>query len=95
MIIEDSHARNCAAELQNSSGTAFELSSFVKQGPGLSVITDTTKEEIENLNSEDIVVLWAGDNDVSKSSSKETVKYICNFVEKRRKTNIVIVNVPH
>jgi hypothetical protein len=26
MIIEDSHARNCAAKLQNSSGVAFELS---------------------------------------------------------------------
>jgi hypothetical protein len=35
------------------------------------------------------------DDDVSKNNSKETMKHICNFVEKRRKTNIVIVNVPH
>jgi hypothetical protein len=94
MVIEDSHARNCAAELQNSLGVAFELSSFVKPGAGLSVITDTAKEETENVNNED-VVLWAGDNDVSKNNSKDTMKHICNFVEKRRKTNIVIVNISH
>jgi hypothetical protein len=76
--------RNRAAELQNSLGVACELSSFVKPGAGLSVITDTA-EEIENLNNED-VVLWAGDNDVSKNNSKETMKHICNFVERRRKT---------
>jgi hypothetical protein len=29
MIIED-HARNCAAELQNSLGVTFEVSGFVK-----------------------------------------------------------------
>ena len=95
MIIEDSHARSCAAELQNSLGVASELPGFVKPGAGLSVITDTAKEEIENLNNEDVVVLWVGDNDVSKNNSKETMKHICNFVEKRRKTNIVLVNVPH
>jgi hypothetical protein len=31
MVIEDIHARNYAAELQNSLGIAFELPSFVKQ----------------------------------------------------------------
>jgi hypothetical protein len=41
------------------------------------------------------VVLWTGDQDVSKNNSKETMKHICNFVERRRKTNIVIVNVLH
>ena len=76
MIIEDSHARNCAAELQNSSVVAFELWGFVKPCAGLSVITDTAKEEIENLHNEDVVVLWAGNNDIRKNNSKETMKHI-------------------
>lgn len=94
MITEDCPARNCVAELQNSLGVACELSSIVKPGVGLSVITDTA-EETENLNSEDVVVLWAGDNDVSKNNTKETMKHICNFAERRRKINIVKVNVLH
>lgn len=70
MIIED-HARNCPAELQNSLVAPFETSGFVKPGTGLSVNTDTAKGEIENLNSEDVVVLWVGGNDVSKNNSNK------------------------
>jgi hypothetical protein len=86
MIIED----NRAAELQNI--LACELTSFVKPRAGLSAITDTA-EENENLNNVDVVALWAGDNDVSKNNSKEAMKHICNFLERRRKANVVIVNI--
>jgi len=42
MIIGDSHARNCAAEWHNKLGVTFEVSSFVKPGTGMSVITGTS-----------------------------------------------------
>ena len=70
MIIEH-HARNCPAELQNSLCVTFEISGFVKPGAGLSVNTDAAKGEIEILNSEDVVVLWVGGNDVSKNNSNK------------------------
>lgn len=41
MIIGDCHARNCAAELHNKLGVTFEVSSFVKPGAGMNVITGT------------------------------------------------------
>ena len=42
MIIEETQARYCASELQNS--LACELSSFVKPSAGPSVITGTAEE---------------------------------------------------
>jgi hypothetical protein len=94
-ILGDSHARNCATELQNNLCVTFEVSTFVKPVVRMSVIMDTVKEEIENLNNEDVVVVAGGANDTSKSNSKEAVKHICNCVEKRRNTNTVIANIPH
>jgi len=56
VIIGDSHARNCVAELQHSLGTIVAASSFLKPGTGMSAITDTVEEEIK-LKSD---VVWGG-----------------------------------
>ena len=65
VIIGDSHARNCAAELQHNLGTKFAISSYVKPGAGMSVITHTVKEETGKLKSNDVVVVW-GVTDIGK-----------------------------
>jgi hypothetical protein len=56
VIVGDSHVMNCVAKLQYSLGTIFAISSFVKPGAGMSVITDTVEEEIIKLKSDDVVV---------------------------------------
>jgi hypothetical protein len=95
MILGDSHARNYATELQNNLCVTFEVSTFVKPVVGMSVITDTVKKEIENLNNEDVLVVGGGASDTSKNDFKGAMKHICNCVEKRKKTNILIANIPH
>jgi hypothetical protein len=94
-ITGDSHVKTCATELQHNLGINSEVSSFVKSGAGMSVITNTAKEEINNLKSEEVVVVWGGSNDINRDNAKEALKYIGNFVEDRRKVNIVIMNAPH
>jgi hypothetical protein len=89
MILANSHAKNCATELQNNLFITFDIP-IVR----MSVITYTVKEETVNLNNEDVVVGGEA-NDISRNNSKEVVKHICNCVEKRRKTNIVTANIPH
>ena len=74
VIIGDSHARNCAAELQHNLGTKFAVSSYVKPGAGMSVITQTVKEEIGKLKSNDVVVVWGGSNDIGKNNSQEALR---------------------
>jgi hypothetical protein len=85
MTVRDSHARNCAAELQNNLCVTFEVSTFVKPDARMSVITDTVKEEIENLNNEDVVVMGGGANDTSNNNSKEAMEHICNCVQKEER----------
>jgi hypothetical protein len=76
-------------------GVKFKVSSFVKSGAGMSVIANTEKEEINNLKSEEVVVVWGGANDINRDNAKEALKYIGNFFEDRRKVNIVIMTSPH
>jgi len=57
VIIGDSHARNCATKLQYSLGTIFAVSSFVKPGAGMSVITDTVEEEIIKLKIDYVIII--------------------------------------
>jgi hypothetical protein len=48
---------------------------------------NTVREEIKDLRSEDVVVIWGGTNIyiyvcVCKNNIKVAIKYVCHFVEK-------------
>jgi len=70
----------------------YEVSSFAKPGARMSVTTDTERKDWK---AEQWGCCGSGANDTSNNNSKEAMKHICNCVEKRRKTNIVIRNVCH
>ena len=58
VIIGDSHARGCAAEVSSNLGKAFEVSGIVMPGSRLEAITHLAKREINKLTKEDAVVVW-------------------------------------
>ena len=94
VIIGDSYARNCAAELRQNLDTKFAISNYVKPGAGMSVITHTVKEEIKKLKSNDVVVVWGGSIDIGKNNTQDALRHLSNFGEKRRKVNIVVMSAP-
>ena len=94
VIIGDSFARHCAAELRHNLDTKFAISSYVKPGAGMSVIRHTVKEEIGKLKSNDVVVVWGGSIDIGKNNSQEALRHLSTFVEKRQKVNIVVMSAP-
>ena len=53
LLIGDSHARNCAPKLQDNLSSEFLISSFVKPGANMSEVTNTVKEELQSLKSDD------------------------------------------
>jgi hypothetical protein len=57
VIIGDSHARNCAAELHHRLGKKYAVLGHVEPGAGMEVIMQSWKEEIEKLSGEDTVVV--------------------------------------
>ena len=58
-------------------------------------ITKTAREDIKTLKCEDVVVVRGGANDISRNNMKETLKYVCNFVNDNKEVNIVLINSPH
>ena len=91
----DSHTRNCVTELQQNLGANYEVSSFVKSDARMDTIVNTARDEIKDLRSEDVMVIWGGANYISRNNIKLAMKHVFRFVEKQKEVNIVIMNSPH
>jgi hypothetical protein len=90
LIIGDSHARGCAAEVSANLDEDFEVSGLVMPGSTLEAVTNTAKKEIAPLTRDDVIVVWGGTNHISKNESSSGLTHISSFVKNRGHTNIVI-----
>jgi len=52
------------------------------------------KVETDELMRADVAVLWGGANDIGKNASPDDLKHIPNFMQNRRHTNVLLMNVP-
>jgi hypothetical protein len=95
MVIGDSHARGCAAELIEHIGKSCEVVGFVKPRTGLEVITEMATKEISKLTNKDVVVVWGGTHDIAKNETKKGLEHLVKFVRQNSHTNIVIMEAPH
>jgi hypothetical protein len=92
LIIGDSHACGSAPRLQHNLGKEYAVSSFVKPGAQMKVISTTANEERKSLSSEDVLVIWGGSNNISKNNMMEAISNVSEIV---KDANIVLINVPH
>ena len=95
ILIGDSHARGCAEKLSSYLGNAYEVTGYVSPNTGLDVITNSAKEEIEQLTQKDIVIVCGGTNNISKNESNKGLSYVTHFVQNTRNTNVIIMGAPH
>jgi hypothetical protein len=95
LLIGDSHAKKCAAELRNNLDSRYETSGMVKPGVKTNSLIVTWKNEIRELTDKDIIVFWGGANNVSTNNTCEGLKNIMNFIQSNRHTNVILVTVPH
>jgi hypothetical protein len=95
LVIGDSHARDCAAELTtNFQKKDTVVCGVVKPGMCLEVITDSMKNEMEKMTKKDVVV-WGGTNDIGKDNTNEGQRHLQTFVERNKHTNIIVMTAPH
>ena len=47
----------------------------------MDAFVNTSRDEIRDLRSEDVVVIWGGANDISRNNIKLAIKHV-SFVEK-------------
>jgi len=67
IIVGDSHARGCAAELSSSLDTTFEVMGVVMPGSRLEYITRLARREISHLHHNNDVIIWGGANDINRN----------------------------
>jgi len=58
-------------------------------------IVNTARNEIKALQSDDLVVMWGGANDIRKNNMREAMKLVSNFVDTNQELNIVLINSPY
>jgi hypothetical protein len=95
ILIGDSRAWECAERISNYLGNTYEVTGYVNPGSGLEVITYSAKKEIDHLTPKYVVVVCGGANNIGKNESIKGLKYVTQFVQNRRNTNVVIMNAPH
>ena len=59
------------------------------------MITNSAKKEIKHMTQKDVVTVCVGGNNVSKNVLNKGLKHIIKFMQNRRNTNVITMNVPH
>ena len=95
LIIGDSHARGCAAELSSSLNTTFEVMGAVMPGSRLEHIMDLARREISYLHHNDFVITWGGANVINRNESNTGLRHIRKFALRNKQTNIIAITPPH
>jgi lysophospholipase L1-like esterase len=61
----------------------------VKPGATTKNILETSIDQ--NMSKDDVVIICAGANDISKNNAKEAIRNIINFIKRTRHTNIIVL----
>ena len=81
--------------MKSNLDTDFEIQGYINPGTGLKTISTSAKRDIQQLTTQDVVVMWGGSNDVGRNETKQGINWIQNFVETNKHTNIILMEVPH
>jgi hypothetical protein len=91
----DSHAKKISAELRVLLDYNYDIMGVAKPDAKMSDILTTARDEAASLTNKDILIIWAGANDISKNNTKEALKCLIKFMEGNIKTNIILIHALH
>jgi hypothetical protein len=94
LIIGDSHVRGIAGLMATSLDDRFEVCGFIKPGSGTVSLSGTMKKEVDKLTKNDFVVISSGSNDINKNDPRSAFRYIVDYMENVRHTNVILIGVP-
>jgi len=95
LIMGDSRARRCAANLSPSLNETFEVMGTVMPGFRLEHITSLALREMTHLDRNDHVVISGSMNDISRNESHVGLRHMRKFALQNNHTNIMAVTPPH
>jgi hypothetical protein len=94
LIIGDSHARNCAANVKADIRDNFEVQELVKPGAGTDILVNSANNDIMSLTKSDVLIFCGGANSVGKKNSTKALQHSMDFIKTNNHTIIILVSVP-
>jgi len=94
IIVGDSHARGCTAEVSHLLKNDFEVLGLVNPGAGMKNIKDTSRAKLHQLTKKDVAVLWGSSNDSVRNNSTAGKKHLLEFVISANHTNAILMSAP-
>jgi hypothetical protein len=68
---------------------------FVKPNASASGLVGITKEKVNTLTKNDMLVFWGGANDVPKNNATKGFTQEINYLRRHQQTNCIVMTVPH
>lgn len=94
VIIGDSHARGCAANINHILGKTVTTTGYVSPGANLQHLMKTVKTEIDNLTKKDVLVIWGGANNIAKNETNKGLIHLFKLLNLCTNTNVITVDAP-
>ena len=95
LLIGDGHMRGCASELKKYLSPKYEVTGTIMPGSRLQNVTKLAKNETAGFSNRDAVIIWGGSTDININETMKGLKYLNDFVNQRKNTNVMIVTAPH
>jgi len=95
LLIGDSHTHGCASELKKYLSPKYEVTGTIMPGSRIQNITKLAKNETARFSNTEAVIIWGGSNDINRNEKMKGLKYLNDFVNQRKNTNVMIVTAPH
>ncbi|KAG8307690.1 hypothetical protein J6590_013378 [Homalodisca vitripennis] len=93
LVCADSHGRNLAFHL-NKQSKSIEAVGFVRPGGLAGQILNYDNIDREELDSEDVLVIACGSNDVAHNEAERALGPICETLKKYSDTRIILLDLP-
>ena len=71
VILGDSHARGLSSNVRNNLDDNYTVCGLVKPGANTATLISSRIADVNSLTRNDLIILWGGSNDVSKTTPKK------------------------
>ena len=95
IILGDSHARSCAANLKQKVDRNFQVIGYVKPSAETSEIVKSATSEIKELTKSDVIIVLGGTNDIGRNNAYKGIKTLTKFVQEYHHTNVILTSATH
>jgi hypothetical protein len=83
--------RGCAVKISASLDTRFEVCGVIKAGTGTESISGSMKEEVDNLMTNDFLIISSGSNDISRNDSRLAFRNIVIYSKNVKHTIVILI----